>query len=77
LLVTPICAVASLVVSQGLRGKPWGSGVSMGLLAVRGDVGALGAWHSSVLCFSRRCVGRIGARRQEISGRSAKRMRGD
>jgi hypothetical protein len=34
LLVVAICAVLSLVVSLGLRGKPWAAGVSMGLLAL-------------------------------------------
>jgi hypothetical protein len=34
LVVTALCAVISLVVSQGLRGKPWAAAMSMGLLAV-------------------------------------------
>lgn len=33
LLVTAICAVISLILAQGLRGKPWAAGMSMGLLA--------------------------------------------
>ncbi len=33
LLVTAICAVISLVLAQGLRGKPWAAGMTMGLVA--------------------------------------------
>jgi hypothetical protein len=32
--VTAICAVISLVVSTGLRGKPWAAGMSMALVAL-------------------------------------------
>jgi hypothetical protein len=42
LLVTAICAVLSLVISQGLRGKPWAAGMSMGLVALAVSL-ALGA----------------------------------
>jgi hypothetical protein len=33
LVVTALCGVVSLVVSQGFRGKPWAAGMTIALLA--------------------------------------------
>ena len=64
LLVTAICAVASLIVSQGLRGKPWAAGMSLGLLAVVVTL-AFGALAFAVLWLFAVAFGSIGARRRE------------
>ena len=64
LLVTAICALASFIVSQGLRGKPWAAGVSMGLLAVALTL-VLGALAFAALWMLGALLGQIGASRRE------------
>jgi hypothetical protein len=63
LVVTAICAVISLVLAQGLRGKPWAAGMSMGLLAVVVTL-ALGALTFAVIWAFTTVFGRLAERRE-------------
>ena len=63
LLVTAICAVISLVLAQGLRGKPWAAGMSMGLLAAVVTL-ALGALAFGLIWALTTVFGRLADRRQ-------------
>src|SRR5438876_9569530 len=73
LLVTAICAVVSLVLAQGLRGKPWAAGMSIGLLAVTVTL-TLGALMFALL-WALAIALRSGARRGERN--AAERLRTD
>jgi hypothetical protein len=63
LVVTAICAVISLVLAQGLRGKPWAAGMSMGLLAVVVTL-ALGALAFAVIWAFTTVFARLAERRE-------------